>query len=395
MSLSMKRLFPILLITLSCVACKNAKQASSVLDIVSNARYGDTHACSTWANRYWEVFGHRGEMDFMASTSRITPTTFDSIRQIIENEFGAYEYNKDNFPKERITEDGFYWHLSKSSCDDVYYWSNDSLAIAWSLYEVEDNIGYAYLYIKRFSWKWVSDLERKNPLKDSTNYISVYFRFDTIINDFEVSGILYPYYFPKTGWSEYENGVRLFFHSRKTGKEYVWTDWDENCRCFKNIFMSKNVYDIIHSEGFNGFLSGDTYIFKYDSRPSTEPQSPILPYAEYQFLEIDFDGEDELLLHYFHGGPKASLVSEIYDITDTALILKHPEGYDGWFCIDENTIIDPNDKTIIKTCDCSMFHWVKYCYQVDDSTNMHLQYSIDYYLNSTKDSIISDTTFYR
>jgi hypothetical protein len=92
----------------------------------------------------------------------------------------------------------------------------------------------------------VQELESKNPLKDSTNYISVYFRFDTIINDFEVSGILYPYYSDKTGWSDIENGVRLFFYSHKTGKEYLWTDWDNSCSCFQNIFMSKNVYDTLY-----------------------------------------------------------------------------------------------------------------------------------------------------
>lgn len=53
---------------------------------------------------------------------------------------------------------------------------------------------------------WVQELESKNPLKDSTEYISVYIRFDTIINDFEVSGILYPYYSEQYGWSMYENG---------------------------------------------------------------------------------------------------------------------------------------------------------------------------------------------
>lgn len=242
---------------------------------------------------------------------------------------------------------------------------------------------------------WVQELEAKNPLKDSADVVSVYFRFDTIINDFEVSGILYPTYSPKTGWSEYENGVRLFFYSRKTGKEYIWTDWDNSCSCFQNIFMSKNVYDIVMAEDFNGFHNGDSYIFHYNTEPSIEPHSPILPYAEYQFLDVDLDGEDELLINYYRGGPKGSLASEIYDITDTSLILKHPEGYDGWFSIDENTIIDPNDKTIIRTYDCSMFHWVKYCYKVDDSTKLHLHYSIDYYLNSTKDSIISNTTFYR
>ena len=149
----MKRIFTILLIVLSCVACKNTKQTVSVLDIVSNAQYGDTHACSKWANRYWEVFGHQGSMDFSAFTMMITPATFDSIRQVIEKEFGPHEYDKTNFPKERITEESFYWHLSKQCCEDVHYWSNDSLAIAWSLFEVEDNIGSAYLDIKRFSSK--------------------------------------------------------------------------------------------------------------------------------------------------------------------------------------------------------------------------------------------------
>lgn len=70
---------------------------------------------------------------------------------------------------------------------------------------------------------WVRELESKNPFKNDTNYVSVYFHFDTIINDFEVSGILYPYYDEVHGWNGYENGVRLFFHSLKTDKEYVWT----------------------------------------------------------------------------------------------------------------------------------------------------------------------------
>ena len=242
---------------------------------------------------------------------------------------------------------------------------------------------------------WVQELESKNPLKDSADVISVYFCFDTIINDFEVSGILYPIYSPKTGWSEYENGARLFFHSRKTGKEYVWTDWSPKWRCHKNVFMSKNVYDIVMADDFKGFHNGDTYIFHYDTKPSIEPRSPIFPQAEYQFFDVDFDGEDELLLNYYRGGPKGCLASEIYDITDTALVLKYPEGYDGWFSIDENTIINPEDRTIVKVYDCGMFYWSKYCYQVDDSTHLHLKYSVDYYLNATKDSIISDTLFYQ
>lgn len=391
----MKRLFPILLIVLSCVACTHTRQTSSVLDIISDAQYGDTHACSSWANRYWEVFGHRGEMDFMASTSRITPATFDSIRQIIDNEFGSYEYDKDNFPKERITEDGFYWHLSLPSCDDVYYWSNDSLAIAWSLFEVEDNIGYAYLDIKRFSWKWVSDLENKNLLKDSTNYISVYFRFDTIINDFEVSGILYPNYSENSGWSDMENGARLFFYSRKTGKEYIWTDWDESCSCFKNIFMSKNVYNIVHSEGFNGFKSGDTYIFDYDTTTAEYAKNPFFHYAEFQFYDADFDGEDELILGYYGGGPHGCTCYEIYDITDSTLLLKKTIDEDGYFSIDVSTEFDHAQKIITNTIDDGAYAWGSYVYKADEKGNLYRLYYASTVCDFDKNIISSDTTFYR
>lgn len=389
----MKRFLPILIIALSCIACNHTRQTPSVLDIISNVRYGDTHACSSWANRYWEVFGHRGEMEFTALTKSITPTTFDSIRHVIEKEFGPYEYDKTNFPKDQITEDGFYWHLSKTCCDEVYYWSNDSLAIAWSLFEAEESIGHAYLDIKRFSWKWVSDLENKNPFKDSTKYISVYFRFDTIINDFEVSGILYPAYAEKTGWDEWTNGARVFFRSRKTGHEYVWTDWSEKWHCFKQMFMSKNVHDIVNSEGFTGFKNGDTYIFAYDTTPSIMPESPLFANAEYMFYDADFDGEDELLFNYYRGGPKGCLMCEIYEITDTALVLKYPMEYNGWFTIDENTVFYPEKKMICKYSESGMFYWTDFYFGVDDDANYHFLYYVEHNLNSTNDSILTDTIY--
>ena len=99
---------------------------------------------------YWEVFGTPQSSDFLALTQRIAVDTYDSIQHVIKNEFGPYEYNHLTLPKELIADSGFYWHLSKTSCNDVYYWYNDTLAIAWSLFEVEDNFGYAYLNIERF-----------------------------------------------------------------------------------------------------------------------------------------------------------------------------------------------------------------------------------------------------
>jgi len=244
---------------------------------------------------------------------------------------------------------------------------------------------------------WVQELENKNPLKDSTEYISVYFRFDTIINDFEVSGILYPYYSEQYGWSMYENGVRLFFHSCNTNKEYIWTDFDETCQCFKNTFMSKNVFDIVTAQDFHGFKNGDSFTFKYNAQQSAEPENPLLPNAEYQFYDIDFDGKDELLLNYYHGGPKGCSMAEIYEMTDTAFVPKYLVGSDDHFYIDENTIIDTDDKTITEVNKNSLHceDWSTFCYQADSVGELRLKYSTSYHHNPAKNSVICDTIFYK
>ena len=242
---------------------------------------------------------------------------------------------------------------------------------------------------------WVQELKLKNPLKDSANVVSVYFCFDTIINDFEVSGILYPVCSPKTGWNEYENGVRLFFLSRKTGKEYVWTDWDENNYCFKNIFMSKNVYDIVHSEGFNGFHSGDTYVFGYDTTTYEYSNNSLLPYAEYQFYDADFDGEDELILGYYGGGPHGCTCYEIYDITDSALLIKSPIDEEGYFSIDVSTEFEPAKKIITNTIDDGAYACGSYVYKADEKGNLHRLYYASTVCDFDKNIISSDTTFYQ
>lgn len=151
----MQRLLYILFAVLILGSCTKPKQTpeSSVLDIISNAQYGDTHACSNWANRFWEVFGTPQSPDFSALTMRVDVETYDSIKGVIENEFGPFKYSFLTLPKELIADSGFYWHLSKTSCDKVYYWVNDSLSIAWSLFDVEDNIGYAYLDISKHTTK--------------------------------------------------------------------------------------------------------------------------------------------------------------------------------------------------------------------------------------------------
>ena len=241
---------------------------------------------------------------------------------------------------------------------------------------------------------WVRELEVKNMFKDSANIISVYFRFDTIINDFEVSGILYPNYSEEYGWSYAENGVRLFFRNLDTEKECVWTDWDAEVNNFKNTFMSKNVQDIVLSEDFKGFQDGNYYTFHYDITTRKNPQNPLLPNAEYQFYDIDFDGEDELLLNYYHGGAKGGSAHEIYEMTDTGLVRKEVIGEEGYFSLDGNTIINPENKTITSFLWSSVSECGIYGYQVHDNGDIYSAYHIHNYVNPANGSLISDTTFF-
>lgn len=241
---------------------------------------------------------------------------------------------------------------------------------------------------------WVRELETKDIQKGCANNISVYFRFDTIINGFVVSGILYPNYSKEYGWSYAENGVRLFFYNQETGLEYTWTDWKKEYQCFKNTFMSKNVQDIVLSDEFKGFHDGDYYTFHYDTSMQKNPQNPLLPNAEYQFYDIDFDGENELLLNYYHGGAKGGSAHEMYEMTDTGLVRKEVIGEEGFFALDGNTIINPENKTITSFLWGSVSECGIYGYQVRDNGDIYSAYHIHNYVNPANDSLISDTTFF-
>ena len=250
--------------------------------------------------------------------------------------------------------------------------------------------------------EWVRELEVQNPLKDSAGVVSVYFRFDTIINDFEVSGILYPEYLDQYGWNDAENGVRLIFRSILTGKQYVWTDWDSEYHCFKRIFMSKNVSDIVNNKKFKGFHNGDSYIFHYHV-PDTfntidveEPDTSILySKAEYQFVDVDFDGDDELLIGYYHGGPYGCTCYEIYEMTDSTLVEKRPiNSKNDYFSLDDNTRIDPENKRLINTYYSGCYAWGTYVYNADEKGNLYFLYEVHAEYDNENDIIISDTTFY-
>ena len=242
--------------------------------------------------------------------------------------------------------------------------------------------------------QWVIDLQQKNPLKDSANYTSVYFRFDTILNNFEVSGILYPRPAENYGWEAHESGVRLFFHNLKTDKEYIWTNMDEIENEFKPYFMSINVTNIICDKHSKAFEDGDAYIFRYDTRTYEYSNNSLLPYVEYQFYDADYDGEDELILGYYVGGPHGSPAYEIYELTDSGLVRKEVEG-ECCFGFDADTKFDPGNRIITNRLYEGAYAWGDYFYKVDDKGNIHPWYHVYFVSDSDHNILSADTTFYQ
>lgn len=243
--------------------------------------------------------------------------------------------------------------------------------------------------------EWVQELAEKNPLKDSANYTSVYFRFDTIINDFEVNGIFYPSYFPEYGWDAHENGVYLYFRSFKTGKEYYYTTWDDTCGCFSSHFMSINITNIVCDKPFDGFKNRDAYIFRYNTTIDTTSDNSLLPYAEYQFYDADFDGEDELIIGSYVGGPHGSPCYDIYDMTDSRLVQKRADDGFSSFWLDSDSEFDSKNKQIRNTIYEGAYAWGEYIYNVNEEGQYHLLCHMYFVSDFDHNIQHSDTTFYK
>ena len=247
---------------------------------------------------------------------------------------------------------------------------------------------------------WVQELKQRNPLKDSANITSVYFCYDTIVNGYKVSGIFYPIYQEEYkndrwgGWS-YESGVYMIFHNVQTGKEFVfskmgkWISRDDYCE----YFLSRNIMDIF-CDSFNGFGKEDAYIFKYHDEEVCS-ENPLLLEADFQFADVDFDGEEELVICNHGGGPRGSNSYDAYEITTDGLLEKKPYNKpDCWFAFTEDTRFDTINKYVICSLSESSCQRGEYIYQDDENGDLKYIRHINYIYDTENDVVIADTTEY-
>ena len=138
----------------------------------------------------------------------------------------------------------------------------------------------------------------------------VYFKYNQTVNGYEVTARWRPY----DKMSEV-GPVQLNFHNLESGLDYYF--------CSPK-YHSYDTDKVSFDKGIKGHHNGDIHYFNYTSPATTDSfkerngNSPLGYYTPFQFLDIDFDGEDELLISDWYQG-QAGNSYEVYKLTGNGL----------------------------------------------------------------------------
>ena len=133
--------------------------------------------------------------------------------------------------------------------------------------------------------------------------------YDKPIEDYEVTADWQPFEVKdcETGY------ITINFHNTSTGKEFQYVNREK--------FSSYHTDLITSAEGFDGYKDGDVYHIEYVTKPNPFEESPIDYYLPFQFYDVDFDGENELLINDYYQGQQGNYY-EVFEITDSGLEAK-------------------------------------------------------------------------
>ena len=165
--------------------------------------------------------------------------------------------------------------------------------------------------INRFP-KWANRLKEMPmpPFMQGDSLIDVYFAYNQTVNGYEVTGRWCP--FNKIS----ETGpVVLNFRHTEMGKEYQY---------YSEKYHSYDTDMVTFDKAFMGHQKGDVHYFHYNSPDTLDffkkenGNSPLGYYSPFQFLDIDFDGKDELLINDWYQG-QAGNGYEVFKMTNRGL----------------------------------------------------------------------------
>ena len=176
---------------------------------------------------------------------------------------------------------------------------------------VEDSIQTPkyYKYANHADSIWIKKLNNlKLPeyMKES-NLPNVYFKYDQIVNGYEVTARWKP--FDENSETGY---LIMNFQNKKTGKNFQYIS-EKYCNSYTS--------ELVHSQGFKGFQEGDIFHFDYIPLESnTWYKGSQLGYdTPFQFLDVDFDGTKELLVNDYAYYQTGNLYM-VYHITPNGLV---------------------------------------------------------------------------
>lgn len=138
------------------------------------------------------------------------------------------------------------------------------------------------------------------------NQVCVKLVYDKPIDGYEVTADWQPFEVKdcETGY------ITINFRNVSTGKEFQYVNREK--------FSSYHTDLITSAENFDCYKDGDVYHVEYVTKPSPFEESPIDYYLPFQFYDIDFDGEKELLINNYERGQQGNGY-DVFEITDAGL----------------------------------------------------------------------------
>ncbi len=159
---------------------------------------------------------------------------------------------------------------------------------------------------------WINALNEIEFPVQQDGLLNVYFKYNQIINGYEVTGRWMPFEpHSETGY------LIMNFRDTINGNSFQYVNTEK--------YNSYDTDNITFSKDFEGYRNGDVYYFDYsfpDANDSNEDfnNSPIGYRTPFQFLDVNFDGEKELLINDW-GRYQGGNHYVVYKITTDGLLL--------------------------------------------------------------------------